>query len=136
MATEAEDITDPSSSDDATVSIADMKWDPLASPDWELHKHTSEAIIRIKRDLYTIFNDPPPGVFIVPHKDDITRIHILMNGPFDTPYEGGYFYFILRFPPDYPYSPPRVKFMTTAGGTVRFNPNLYADGKVCLSVLG
>jgi ubiquitin-conjugating enzyme E2 Z len=59
-----------------------------------------------------------------------------MNGPFDTPYEGGYFYFILRFPPDYPYSPPRVKFMTTAGGTVRFNPNLYADGKVCLSVLG
>ncbi|CAN0076319.1 unnamed protein product [Discosporangium mesarthrocarpum] len=26
--------------------------------------------------------------------------------------------------------------MTTGGGTVRFNPNLYADGKVCLSLLG
>ena len=26
--------------------------------------------------------------------------------------------------------------MTTGGGTVRFNPNLYANGKVCLSLLG
>jgi ubiquitin-protein ligase len=26
--------------------------------------------------------------------------------------------------------------MTTGGGQVRFNPNLYVDGKVCLSLLG
>lgn len=26
--------------------------------------------------------------------------------------------------------------MTTGGGQIRFNPNLYADGKVCLSLLG
>ena len=29
-----------------------------------------------------------------------------------------------------------MQFLTTGGGTVRFNPNLYADGKVCLSLLG
>ena len=29
-----------------------------------------------------------------------------------------------------------VKFRTTGGGQVRFNPNLYKDGKVCLSLLG
>ena len=26
--------------------------------------------------------------------------------------------------------------MTTSNGTVRFNPNLYRNGKVCLSILG
>ena len=29
-----------------------------------------------------------------------------------------------------------VKFLTTGHGAVRFNPNLYQDGKVCLSLLG
>jgi ubiquitin-conjugating enzyme E2 Z len=32
--------------------------------------------------------------------------------------------------------PPKVKLMTTGGGTVRFNPNLYSSGKTCLSILG
>ena len=27
-------------------------------------------------------------------------------------------------------------FRTTGGGTVRFNPNLYRNGKICLSLLG
>ena len=38
--------------------------------------------------------------------------------------------------PDYPQVPPQVCFLTTGGGTVRFNPNLYPCGKVCLSLLG
>ncbi|GBG25451.1 Ubiquitin-conjugating enzyme E2 Z [Hondaea fermentalgiana] len=32
--------------------------------------------------------------------------------------------------------PPKVQSMTTGNGLVRFNPNLYANGKVCLSLLG
>ena len=36
----------------------------------------------------------------------------------------------------YPNVPPIVQLVTTGHGTVRFNPNLYQDGKVCLSVLG
>ncbi|RWS23344.1 ubiquitin-conjugating enzyme E2 Z-like protein, partial [Leptotrombidium deliense] len=31
--------------------------------------------------------------------------------------------------------PPKVKLMATANHTVRFNPNLYAVGHVCLSIL-
>jgi ubiquitin-conjugating enzyme E2 Z len=60
----------------------------------------------------------------------------MITGPFDTPYEGGFFYFVIRCPPDYPIRPPRVKLMTTGQGQVRFNPNLYKNGKVCLSILG
>ena len=31
---------------------------------------------------------------------------------------------------------PQVQFLNTGGGTERFHPNLYADGKVCISLLG
>ena len=64
------------------------------------------------------------------------QIHALITGPFDTPYEGGFFYYLIRCPPDYPIHPPKVKLLTTGGGRVRFNPNLYKNGKVCLSILG
>ncbi|GIL55821.1 hypothetical protein Vafri_11171 [Volvox africanus] len=60
----------------------------------------------------------------------------LIVGPEDTPYSGGCFVFDMYFPPQYPNVPPQVHLMTTGGGRVRFNPNLYAEGKVCLSLLG
>ncbi len=53
------------------------------------------------------------------------QIHALITGPFDTPYEGGFFLFLFRCPPDYPIHPPRVKLITTGHNTVRFNPNFY-----------
>ena len=59
-----------------------------------------------------------------------TVVHALVTGPFETPYEGGFFYFLINCPDDYPNAPPKVKLLTTGGGTVRFNPNLYANGKV------
>jgi len=54
----------------------------------------------------------------------------------NDPYFGGMFEFHVYFPMEYPHVPPSVQFITTAGGTVRFNPNLYTCGKVCLSLLG
>ncbi|KAJ3112633.1 hypothetical protein HDU96_004355 [Phlyctochytrium bullatum] len=46
------------------------------------------------------------------------------------------FDFVINFPDDYPTNPPKVTAMTTSNGRVRFNPNIYASGKVCLSILG
>lgn len=46
-----------------------------------------------------------------------------------TPYFGGCFEFHLSIPPDYPNHPPKCVFMTTGGGQVRYNPNLYHNGK-------
>jgi ubiquitin-protein ligase len=59
-----------------------------------------------------------------------------VTGPVDTPYFGGVFLFDVFFPKDYPNVPPQVQFLNTAGGTERFHPNIYADGKVCVSLLG
>ncbi|KAF8974752.1 hypothetical protein BDZ97DRAFT_1647255 [Flammula alnicola] len=73
---------------------------------------------------------------------DETRVDVikgLITGPEGTPYvlvvmEN--FLFDIFLGPSYNQSPPSVKYMTTNGGKFRFNPNLYADGKVCLSLLG
>ncbi|XP_039595577.1 ubiquitin-conjugating enzyme E2 Z [Polypterus senegalus] len=111
-------------------------WDPTVSTDWDNEKPSQQCILRIKRDIMSIYKEPPPGMFVVPDPHDMTKIHALITGPFDTPYEGGFFLFLFRCPPDYPIHPPRVKLMTTGNNTVRFNPNFYRNGKVCLSILG
>jgi len=76
-------------------------------------------------------------------EDNINFIKAMLIGPKDTPYENGYYFFTFEYPPNYPMSPPIAKFMTN--GTlktynnnnihIRFNPNLYVKGKVCLSML-
>ncbi|KAL1417511.1 hypothetical protein MTO96_000608 [Rhipicephalus appendiculatus] len=97
---------------------------------------TSSCLLRIKKDIADFNAKPPAGLFIAPEEGDITKIHALVVGPSGTPYEGGFFQFYMKFPSAYPISPPRVRIMTTDAGRVRFNPNLYACGKVCLSILG
>jgi ubiquitin-protein ligase len=69
-----------------------------------------------------------------PDRLDVARVVIV--GPANTPYEGGAFAFDAFCPAGYPDQPPMVNLDTTGGGRARFNPNLYADGKVCLSLLG
>ncbi|KAL1414880.1 hypothetical protein MTO96_007138 [Rhipicephalus appendiculatus] len=83
-----------------------------------------------------LLTDPPPGVHIEPQDGDITRIHALVEGPADTPYEGGFFHFLIQCPPDFPMRPPRVRLMNTGGGHVNFHPNLFESGQVCLNILG
>ena len=65
---------------------------------------------------------------------DLLRACVL--GADGTPYAGGCFVFDILLPAAFPAAPPRVKFLTTGGGRWRANPNLYADGTVCLSLIG
>lgn len=88
------------------------------------------------RDLISLLNDPPTGIFIVGDESNLKFVHTIIVGPEGTPYEGGFFYFVIKFPNDYPIQPPKVRLMTTNAGTVRFNPNFYNSGKICVSVLG
>ena len=55
-------------------------------------------------------------------------------GPAGTPYEGGLFVFDVQLRSDYPASPPLVTYISHS--REKLNPNLYVDGKVCLSLLG
>jgi ubiquitin-protein ligase len=74
------------------------------------------------------------GIYYNPDESDITKGHALIFGPNNTPYEGGAYIFLIKFPNNYPFEPLEIKTLVQDGVT-RFNPNMYRDGKVCLSLL-
>ena len=76
------------------------------------------------------------GYWLFFDESDLYKFQILVKAADDTPYEGGFYHFSGSLPTDYPFKPPKIKLLTTGGGRIRFNPNLYAEGKVCLSILG
>ncbi|KAG8532075.1 uncharacterized protein KY384_003712 [Bacidia gigantensis] len=45
-------------------------------------------------------------------------------------YYGGYFKATMTFPSNYPYSPPTFQFTRPL-----YHPNIYSDGKLCISIL-
>jgi ubiquitin-protein ligase len=56
-------------------------------------------------------------------------------GPQDTPYEDCPMLYNFEITNTFPFDPPKVTFITCDGQT-RFHPNMYKEGKVCLSILG
>jgi len=54
----------------------------------------------------------------------------MIVGPPDTLYEGGFFQAKLEFPSDFPNMPPEMKFKSEM-----WHPNVFPDGKVCISIL-
>jgi len=79
---------------------------------------------------------PDSSVFLRVDEQRIDVCKVLIMGPDKTPYESGCFLFDMYLDSDYPKSSPKINLMTTGHGSVRFNPNLYNCGKVCLSLLG
>ncbi|KAF8323801.1 hypothetical protein DL93DRAFT_2123554 [Clavulina sp. PMI_390] len=92
--------------------------------------------LHLIKELSGMATSLPPGIWI--RVDEVRNdvIKIMIAGPEGTPYAGGLYEFDCFLPLNYPAVSPQVKLRTTGGGTVRFNPNLYNDGKVCLSLLG
>lgn len=68
--------------------------------------------------------------------DRVDVMKVMIMGSSGTPYAHGAFIYDVYFEDTYPSVSPKVNLSTTGGGKVRFNPNLYSCGKVCLSLLG
>ncbi|KAF8195914.1 hypothetical protein K438DRAFT_1826732 [Mycena galopus ATCC 62051] len=96
--------------------------------------------LAIAKELSILTNNLPiawnSSIFLRIDETRVDVIKALITGPEGTPYYNGCYLFDIFLGPAYNQSPPSVKYMTTNGGKYRFNPNLYADGKVCLSLLG
>lgn len=97
---------------------------------------SKETMMRLLRDVKNIRANPltDNGIYYLHDEDEWLKGYAMIVGPEDTPYFGGFYFFEFRFPTDYPYSPPVVIYKTQ-GDDIRFNPNLYTTGKVCLSLL-
>jgi len=72
------------------------------------------AAARLQREAKVLAKDPPPFIRVA-HTAGDARWHFLMEGPSDSPFEGGSYWGELDFPKDYPYSPPLVRFRTPNG---------------------
>ncbi|QIW97307.1 hypothetical protein AMS68_002825 [Peltaster fructicola] len=91
-----------------------------------------------------IFQKPgaiPDGVYVRSWESRPDLWRVLFIGPEDTPYADAPFIVDFYLPTDYPQSPPQAFFHSWNGesslaGVGKVNPNLYEDGKICLSLLG
>jgi len=97
---------------------------------------SKDTINRLLKDVKHIIKNPlsDNGIYYIHDDSDLLKGYALIIGPEDTPYYGGNYFFELTYPFDYPHTPPKVKYCTN-GDEVRFNPNLYKCGKVCISLL-
>ncbi|CAH1789867.1 unnamed protein product [Owenia fusiformis] len=89
------------------------------------------ALKRLMAEYKQLTLNPPEGIIAGPvDEENFFEWEALITGPDETYFEGGVFPASLTFPPDYPLSPPKMKFTCDI-----FHPNIYNDGKVCISIL-
>jgi ubiquitin-protein ligase len=96
----------------------------------------SRSIKRIMNDVTEIRKDPIDGVSFYQCEENVKCIYVVIAGPKDSAYEDGLYFFQFHFPDDYPHNPPKVKFLNWQNNTTRMHPNMYVDGKLCMSHLG
>ena len=97
---------------------------------------SSHLLRRIRKEHAMLKNNLPEGIWIRTWDDRLDLLRVLIIGPRGTPYELAPFLLDFKLPPDFPTNPPDVYFHSWTHSVGRINPNLYEDGKVCLSILG
>lgn len=92
----------------------------------------STGTIRALTLEYKSLQEEPVESFRVKLRDESNLLEweVSIFGPPDTLYQGGYFKANMKFPLDYPFSPPSFRFLSTF-----FHPNIYINGDVCISIL-
>ncbi|KAM0726820.1 (E3-independent) E2 ubiquitin-conjugating enzyme [Formica fusca] len=88
----------------------------------------------VSKELKLLKSSLPPGVWVKGFDDRIDLYSVMFRGPEKTPYEDGLFLFDFQLSADYPAAPPLCHYISYCSD--RLNPNLYEDGKVCVSLLG
>ena len=96
-----------------------------------------ETLKRVISDISEIMKHPlhDHGIYYEHDEKNMLMGYVLIIPQNEgTPYQFGNYLFTIEYPTNYPYSPPKMTYLTNNGNT-RFHPNLYRNGKVCLSLL-
>ncbi|VDN59588.1 unnamed protein product [Dracunculus medinensis] len=88
------------------------------------------AVRALSLELKSLQKSPIEGFTVTASDDNIFVWTVGIFGPPGTLYQGGYFKAIIKFPANYPYSPPTIKFTNKV-----WHPNVYESGDLCISIL-
>ncbi|KAJ4967302.1 hypothetical protein NE237_019151 [Protea cynaroides] len=94
--------------------------------------NTDKVKKKIAREWKILQENLPESIYVRVYEGRIDLLRAAIIGAAGTPYHDGLFFFDILFPSDYPARPPSVHFHSYG---LQINPNLYADGSVCLSLL-
>ena len=95
---------------------------------------TNTCIRRLSNDIKQLLKDPIENIYYKHDESNMLIGYLLIIGPNNTPYSYGYNFFTINYPENYPFLPPKIKYICS-DGIIRYNPNLYICGKVCLSII-
>ncbi|RKO87196.1 ubiquitin-conjugating enzyme X [Blyttiomyces helicus] len=91
---------------------------------------SSSVAKRLQSELMQLMMTAAPGISAFPDSDNLLNWSATISGPAGTVYEGLKYRLSMKFPADYPYSSPTVRFETTC-----FHPNVDMNGNICLDIL-
>ncbi|KIW66205.1 hypothetical protein PV04_08405 [Phialophora macrospora] len=95
------------------------------------------SLKRIAKEHKILATSLPKGeIYVRTYESRLDLLRCLIVGPKDTPYENAPFLIDLYLPERFPEEPPTAHFHSWTSGLGRINPNLYEEGKICLSLLG
>ncbi|XP_037481776.1 probable ubiquitin-conjugating enzyme E2 23 [Triticum dicoccoides] len=94
--------------------------------------HGKRWVKIVQREWKILENNLPDTIYVRAFENRIDLLRAVMVGASGTPYHDGLFFFDFLLPPSYPDAPPQVYYHSYG---LRLNPNLYASGTVCLSLL-
>ncbi|RNF00295.1 ubiquitin-conjugating enzyme E2 [Trypanosoma conorhini] len=81
---------------------------------------TPHCVRRLQKEYSALCRETNPFFFANPSTKSILHWYFIINGPADTPYDGGRYFGRLNFPPEYPMKPPEIIMLTPTG---RFEVN-------------
>lgn len=97
---------------------------------------SSTVMRRIAKEHKILRGSLPPNIFVRTWESRLDLVRVLIIGPHDTPYEYAPFMVDFHLCSSFPQTPPEAFFHSWTNGNGAVNPNLYEDGKICLSLLG
>ncbi len=95
-----------------------------------------DTALRLIKDIRYLKKNPlhDNGIYYEHDEEDMLHGKAMILGPSDSPYQYGFYFFKFEFTNNYPHEPPKLTYYTQ-GDNIRFHPNLYRSGKVCVSIL-
>ncbi|KAJ2808740.1 hypothetical protein H4R20_000685 [Coemansia guatemalensis] len=91
---------------------------------------STATLRRLVSELKRLETSPPEGIKVRINEEQLTEINAVIDGPKDTPYEGGQFQVRLTIDESFPDTPPKGVFVTKI-----FHPNVSEHGEICVNTL-